>query len=38
MDVDMFETVTPPLYIAALDGDIAEQRFGKRIMTASDVR
>jgi hypothetical protein len=26
------------MYIAGLAGDIAEEKFGKRIMTASDVR
>ena len=38
IDVDMFETVVAAVYIAALAGDIAEQKYGKRVMTASDVR
>jgi NAD(P)H-hydrate epimerase len=38
MKVDMFETVAAAVYIAGLAGDIAESKFGKRVMTASDVR
>jgi len=36
--VDMFETVVAAVYIAGLAGDIADVKYGKRIMTASDVR
>jgi NAD(P)H-hydrate epimerase len=36
--VDMFETVVAAVYIAGLAGDIADEKYGKRIMTASDVR
>ncbi len=38
MDVDMFETVAAAVYAAGLAGDIAEMKYGKRVMTASDVR
>jgi hydroxyethylthiazole kinase-like uncharacterized protein yjeF len=38
LKVDMFETVVAAVYIAGLAGDIAERKFGKRVMTASDVR
>lgn len=38
MEVDMFETVVAAVYIAGLAGDIAEKKFGKRVMTASDVK
>ena len=38
MKVDMFETVVAAVYVAGLAGDIAERKFGKRVMTASDVR
>lgn len=38
MKVDIFETVIAALYIAGLAGDIAAEKFGKRTMTASDVR
>lgn len=38
MDVDIFETVVAAVYIAGMAGDIAEKKFGKRVMTASDVR
>ena len=38
MKVDFFETVVAALYIAGLAGDIAAEKFGKRVMTASDVR
>ena len=38
MKVDIYETVVAALYIAGLAGDIAAEKFGKRVMTASDVR
>ena len=38
MNVDMFETVVAAVYVAGLAGDIAEEKFGKRVMTASHVR
>ena len=38
MKIGMFETLVAALYIAGLAGDIAEEKYGKRIMTASDVR
>ena len=38
MEVDIFETVVAAVYIAGLAGDIAERKYGKRVMTASDVR
>lgn len=38
MEVDIFETVVAAVYIAGLAGDIAEKKYGKRVMTASDVR
>jgi hydroxyethylthiazole kinase-like uncharacterized protein yjeF len=38
MNVDIFETVVAAVYISGLAGDIAEKKFGKRVMTASDVR
>lgn len=34
--VDIFDTVVAAVYIAGLAGDIAERKFGKRVMTASD--
>ena len=37
-EVDIFETVVAAVYIAGLAGDIAENKFGKRTMLASDVR
>ena len=37
-EVDIFETVVAAVYIAGLAGDIAEKKFGKRAMLASDVR
>ena len=37
MKVDIFETVIAAVYIAALAGDLAERKFGKRAMLASDV-
>ncbi len=38
MQIDIFETVVAAVYIAGLAGDIAEKKYGKRVMTASDVR
>jgi ADP-dependent NAD(P)H-hydrate dehydratase / NAD(P)H-hydrate epimerase len=38
MGIDIFETVTAAVYIAGLAGDFAEKKYGKRVMTASDVR
>lgn len=38
MNIDIFETVVAAVYIAGLAGDIAEKKYGKRVMTASDVR
>jgi len=38
MEIDIFETVVAAVYIAGLAGDIAEDKYGKRVMTASDVR
>lgn len=38
MKIGMFETVVAAVYIAGLAGDIAEKKYGKRVMTASDVR
>ena len=35
---DIFEAVIAAVYIAGLAGDIAEGKYGKRVMTASDVR
>lgn len=35
---NIFESVVAAVYIAGLAGDIAEKKFGKRVMTASDVR
>ena len=35
--VDIFETVVAAVYIAAMAGDIAEKKFGKRAMLASTV-
>ena len=36
--IDIFETVVAAVYIAGMAGDIAEKKYGKRVMTASDVR
>jgi hydroxyethylthiazole kinase-like uncharacterized protein yjeF len=33
---DIFDAVVAAVYFAGLAGDIAEQKFGKRVMTASD--
>ncbi|MBV9216851.1 MAG: NAD(P)H-hydrate dehydratase [Acidobacteria bacterium] len=38
MKIDIFETVVAAVYIAGMAGDDAEKRYGKRVMTASDVR
>ena len=38
MKIDTFETVVAAVFIAGLAGDIAEKKFGKRVITASDVR
>ncbi len=38
MKIDMFKTVVAAVYLAGLAGDIAEKKYGKRVMTASDVR
>ncbi|MEO6051304.1 MAG: NAD(P)H-hydrate dehydratase [Pyrinomonadaceae bacterium] len=35
---DIFETVVAAVYVAGMAGDLAEQKYGKRVMTASDVR
>ena len=37
MKVDIFETVVAAVYIAALAGDLAEKKLGKRAMLASNV-
>lgn len=37
-NTDIFEAVIAAVYVAGLAGDIAESKFGKRVMTASDVR
>lgn len=38
MEIDIFETVVAAVYVAGVAGDIAEAKFGKRTMLASDVR
>jgi NAD(P)H-hydrate repair Nnr-like enzyme with NAD(P)H-hydrate dehydratase domain len=38
MKIDIFETVVAAIYVAGLAGDIAAEKFGKRVMTASDTR
>lgn len=38
MNVDIFETVVAAVYFAGLAGDIADKKYGKRAMLASDVR
>jgi NAD(P)H-hydrate epimerase len=38
MKIDIFEAVVAAVYIAGMAGDVAEQKYGKRVMTASDVR
>ena len=37
-NIDIFETVVAAVYVAGMAGDIAENKYGKRVMTASDVR
>jgi len=37
-EIGIFETVVAAIYIAGLAGDIAAKKYGKRAMTASDVR
>lgn len=37
-EIDIFETVVAAVYVAGMAGDIAEKRYGTRVMTASDVR
>jgi hydroxyethylthiazole kinase-like uncharacterized protein yjeF len=36
--IDIFETVVAAVYVAGMAGDVAEKKYGKRVMTASDVR
>ncbi|MGQ0543074.1 MAG: NAD(P)H-hydrate dehydratase [Blastocatellia bacterium] len=38
MNIDIFETLVAAVYLAGLAGNIAEKKYGKRVMTASDVR
>jgi len=38
LNIGIFETLVAGMYIAGLAGDLAEEKYGKRIMTASDVR
>jgi hydroxyethylthiazole kinase-like uncharacterized protein yjeF len=38
MKVDIFETVVAAIYIAGFAADIAEKKYGKRSMLATDVR
>ncbi len=38
MRVDICETVVAAVYFAGFAGDIADEKFGKRVMTAGDVR
>lgn len=38
MNIDIFETVVAAVYVAGMAGDVAEKKWGKRVMTASDVR
>ena len=38
LGIDIFETVIAAVYVAGMAGDIAEKKYGKRVMTASDVR
>lgn len=38
MKIDLVETVVAACYIAGMAGDVAEKKYGKRVMTASDVR
>jgi NAD(P)H-hydrate epimerase len=36
--IAIFETLVAAVYLSGLAGDIAEEKYGKRVMTASDVR
>ena len=38
LDIGIFETLVAAMYFAGLAGDIADEKYGKRVMTASDVR
>lgn len=38
MDIEIFETVVAAVYVAGMAGDVAEKKYGKRVMTSSDVR
>jgi NAD(P)H-hydrate epimerase len=38
LEIDVFETVVAAVYVAGMAGDVAEKKWGKRVMTASDVR
>ena len=38
MKIDVFGAVVAGVYLSSLAGDIAEKKFGKYVMTASDVR
>ena len=38
LKIGIFETLVAAMYIAGLAGDIADEKYGKRVMTASDVR
>ena len=38
MKIDIVETVAAACYVAGMAGDVAEKKYGKRVMTASDVR
>jgi NAD(P)H-hydrate epimerase len=38
MKIGIFETLVAAVYFAGLSGDITERKYGKRAMTASDVR
>ena len=38
LKIGIFETLVAAVYLAGLAGDIAEEKYGKRVMTASDVR
>ena len=37
-EIDIFDTVVAAVYVAGMAGDMAEKKYGKRVMTASDVR
>lgn len=38
MKIPVFDAVVAAVYMSSLAGDIAAEKFGKRVMTASDVR